>query len=501
MQYKITKGIRDNYLLEGQCATSEDDVLLSLTCVKNLDWKKDKVLIIFNSENSLIINEDFLSRLSTLFGETGISDCIVINSTPATNSSIAHPKIKYEETVSSFIKRFKSEPFEESIVMMIETFEGQAKTLVDYFSSNICESSMKVNLDALVHNLNYYKSSAAPSTKIMAMVKASGYGHGMLEVAHHLKNRVEYFGVAYVNEGITLRKKGIETPIMVMNTSSNDFYLYNMFHLEPEIYSLSLLKQLIAFLEEKQTVLPIHLEFDTGMNRLGFSENEIDEVIELIKSSKFIELKTVYSHMASAEDAAEDSFNKGQMKKFDIISEQLKSELGFDEISHIRNSAGALRYPDSPTNMVRLGIGLYGVDNNNLFQDRLKTVSAWKTVISQIRKVSKGETVGYNRTFKAENDMEIATIAVGYADGFKRSFSNGKGLVKIRDQITPVVGRVNMDMTMVDVTNMNVRDGDEVIIYNDDSTLRELAKNADTIPYEIFTSIGERVKREYVFNL
>jgi len=499
MQLKIQKGINDNYIVKGSFANDEKTILASLRNFIQLDWKKDKAFIFIDSDSNPIFSNDFLLTLINGPGKDAISHYSVINSSELTIPKSVNSSVKSWSNQQDFIQGLHANQYENSMILVLGIDEFLVNKVADLLSANITKMSMQVDLDALTHNLNYYKRCIAPSTKIMAMIKASGYGHGIVEVAHHLKNKVEYFGVAYLNEGIILRKQGITTPIMVMNSSANEFELYHMYHLDPEIYSLNLLLKLKEYLEEKQTSLNIHLEFDTGMNRLGFKENEIEQVIQLIKNSKYIHVKSMYSHMACAEDSTEDSFNKSQMKDFDKISAQLESELNIGAITHIRNSAGTLRYPDSPTNMVRLGIGLYGIDTNNLFQGKLKNVSVWKTVISQIRRVNEGETIGYNRSFKAVNNMVIATIAIGYADGFKRHFSNGKGSVLINGQLAPVVGNVNMDMTMVDVTTINTKEGDEVIIYNDELSVSTLAKNSNTIAYEIFTGIGERVKREYVF--
>ena len=307
--------------------------------------------------------------------------------------------------------------------------------------------------------------------------------------------------MAYVNEGIILRNQYINTPIMVMNPSHSDIDLCIAHDLEPEIHNIKTLSYLDKTTKEKNTSINIQLEINTGMNRLGIDLDEIDALISLLKKSQFIHVNGIYSHLACAEDPEEDDFNKQQLNRFNTAAAKIESELGIKTIKHIRNSAGTLRYPESPTDMIRLGIGLYGVDSNKLYQDKLQNVSVLKTTVSQIRNVNIGETIGYNRTFTAEKEMILATIAIGYADGFKRSFSSENGKVIAHGNTVTVVGRVNMDMTVVDITGLDVEEGDEVIIFNDELHVNTLAKNAETIPYEIFTSIGERVEREYIINL
>jgi alanine racemase len=267
------------------------------------------------------------------------------------------------------------------------------------------------------------------------------------------------------------------------------------------MYSLEALKGLQELLAQQKKQMGVHIEIDTGMNRLGIDPDEVGQMIDILKASEWICVNGIYSHLACAEDEAEDAFNRKQLDQFNAIAAKAESALSIKTIKHVRNSAGTLRYPKSPTDMVRLGIGIYGVDSNNLYQKELKNISALKTVVSQVRTVKQGETIGYNRTFKADKDMTVATIAIGYADGFKRLFSNGTGKVIINNRLALVVGRVNMDMTMVDVSSCEAKEGNEVIIFDDNLKPTYLAKLAGTIPYEIFTSIGERVRRSYLLEI
>lgn len=495
MQYSIKSGINNNYIISYCDKLNSEGVIVSLRNIVKTDWKDKRNIIIIADRSNLIISHELETYIDELIKNEILNECIVIDSIDKDTT--------FENYVSidQYTSVFREQQPKESINIIYGEDENLVNELSKNLTSNTGGPSLEVDLDAITHNLNFYKSKVNPPNKVMAMVKANAYGHGLVGVAHHLKDEVDYFGVAYVNEGVTLRAENINTPIMVMNPANNDFDLCIAYKLEPEIYSINSLKYLNQLLMNKQVTLGIHIEINTGMNRLGIDQEEIDELIQLLKESEFIQVKGLYSHLACAEDPSEDKFNREQLQKFNVIAARIESELGIHTIKHIRNSAGSLRYPESPTDMIRLGIGLYGVDSNKLFQDKLRNISNLKTTISQVRKVKAGETIGYNRTFKADRALTIATIGIGYADGFKRLFSNGIGKVLINGNVVPVVGRVNMDMTMVEITDIEAEKGDEVIIFDDKLHVTSLAENANTIPYEIFTSIGERVVREYLIVL
>ena len=490
MQFQVIKGNYNNYILRSNESLSLDAVNHQLACFKKFDWKKKKVMIIAE-EGKGSLSAVALKQINQSIDLGDISECCIVG----TSSSTA--ELKHFRTANQLMASISQSPIANAAILMTGNDSGSIRYLERQLAFNDNPMTLAVDLDAIAANVEYYRNTTKPKNKVMAMVKANAYGHGITEVAHHLKDKVAYFGVAYVYEGIVIRRAAIDTPIMVMNPSPKDFDLCITYDLEPEIYSLSSLKSLERLLGEKKQKLGIHIEIDTGMNRLGIDLIDIDPMIQMLRTSNWIYVKGLYSHLACAEDASEDKFNRKQLDQFNSIAAKVETALNINTIKHVRNSAGTLRYPESPTDMVRLGIGLYGVDSNKLYQDQVKNISTLKTVISQIRTVRKGETIGYNRTFQAGKDMTIATIAIGYADGFKRLFSNGSGQVLINGILAPVVGRVNMDMTMVDVSDCTAQEGDKVVIFNETLTPMLLAKKADTIPYEIFTSVGERVKRTY----
>lgn len=354
-----------------------------------------------------------------------------------------------------------------------------------------------INLKAIVHNFNYYKSLVPSKTKIMVMVKGLSYGCGTHEVAQILeKNNVDYLGVAFTKEGLALRKAGINTKIIVMNPDDDvdEILKYN---LEPTFFCFSKLKQFIGQLKSFPNAnIPIHIKINTGMNRLGFNHNEVENLISILKEAKNYYVKSVFSHLAASDEEIHDSFTRQQISEFKKIVLNFENALPYKFTKHIANSLATERFPEASFDMVRIGIGLYGFSPFN--QGKLLNVSTLKTKISQIRKVRKGETVGYNRKWVVDNDSEIAIIPIGYGDGINRKLSNGVGQVFVNKKQVSIIGNVCMDICMLDVTGINAKEDDDVIIFGDDYTANDVAKRLNTISYEVITGITERVERVYV---
>lgn len=363
------------------------------------------------------------------------------------------------------------------------------------------ETVLEVNLDALVHNLNYYRSKLKPGVKVMAMVKAFSYGSGSFEIANVLQfHRIDYLAVAYADEGIELRKSGIRVPIMVMNPEEQGYEGIFRYNLEPEVYNfrtLYLLEQAVAkFGDQTKENISIHLKLDTGMHRLGFALGDIPELISKLKLTNFT-VASVFSHLAASDDPRHDGFTKDQIATFELMCRQIEEGSGYTFFRHILNSAGISRFPQAQYDMVRLGIGLYGISNLIEEQSLLQHVSTLKSIISQIKIISKGATIGYNREFEADREMCIAIVPVGYADGLSRRLSNGGYSLLVHGKPARIIGNISMDMCMIDITDIPANEGDEVIIFSPALPITQLAKAMKTIPYEVLTSISRRVKRVY----
>jgi len=330
----------------------------------------------------------------------------------------------------------------------------------------------------------------------MAMVKAYSYGSGSHEIAKTLEyHRVDYLTVAYADEGVTLRKAGIKTPIMVMNPEPGSFLNLAEHNLEPEIYNRYILDDLLNHVEGAET--GIHLELDTGMRRLGFDENELDELLDVLKKNKNLIVKSVFSHLAASDEQEHDLFTWEQIERFEQMSRYVIQSLGYPVLRHVLNSSGITRFHEAQFDMVRLGIGLYGVDPSGTYQDKLEQVGSLKTIISQLRKVKAGESVGYSRKGQVQHDATIAVVAIGYADGLDRGLSNGNGYMLVNGKQAPIVGNICMDMTMLDVTHIPCREGDEVLVFGKELPITTVAEKINTIPYEILTGISQRVRRVY----
>jgi alanine racemase len=360
------------------------------------------------------------------------------------------------------------------------------------------KTQLSYNLSALKYNLNQYKNSLHAETKMLAMVKAQSYGAGLTTMAQFLeKQGIHYFGVAYSDEGKELRKSGIKSPILVMNAEEEGMETCVEFDLEPAIYDFNQLDELLKVLiSQEKTAFPIHIKMDTGMKRLGFYPDEVQQLIEVLAAQPEVMVKSVYSHLAEADEDG-STFTQNQISQFEESCQQFESYLSYPFLRHILNSEGIAHYPNAQFDLVRIGIGLFGLSSNRSFEQRLKPVIEWTSSISQVKTIRPGESVGYGRTFVAEKDMRIAIIPIGYADGFKRSLSNGVGAVYIQNQRCSVVGRVCMDMIMVDIGELKIEANTKVEIIGKNQGLSQLAKDCQTIPYEILTSISPRVHRSY----
>ncbi len=359
---------------------------------------------------------------------------------------------------------------------------------------------LEVNLDNLVRNFNYFRGLLNNGVRTMAMVKAFAYGTGSLEVAHTLSfHGVDYLGVAYADEGVILRKGGITGYIMVMNPQISDFSTIINHRLEPEIYSFEMLDAFASEIDRLavQTEYPVHIKLDTGMNRLGFRPEEVSGLIDKLCELRQLKVISVFSHFAASDEATHDTFSRQQMETFSQNVEQITRAIGYDVIRHMANSAGVIRFPEAQFDMVRLGIGLYGIGADDDSDKNLLPVMSLRSTIVQVKNVKKGETIGYNRKGIARENMTIAIVPAGYADGIDRRLSNGVGQVYIKGHYCPIAGQVCMDLTMIDITGKDIRPGDDVEFFGMNLSLQSVARWAETIPYEIIARIPQRVKRVY----
>jgi Alr-MurF fusion protein len=402
-------------------------------------------------------------------------------------------------TVEAFRNDLPLLHFRDETILIKGARVFEFETIDRLLTEQIHQTVMEVDLNAMAENLRQYRQLLQPAIRVMAMVKAFGYGSGSFEIANLLQfHGVDYLGVAYADEGVVLRKAGIRVPIMIMNTENSSFDALVEYNLEPVIYSLSLLTTLDRWLKKEGIPdLPVHIELETGLNRLGISSSDLDVLIKTLPASPF-RIVSVFSHFAASEDAQEDAFTQRQASLYAAMTQRISEFLGYPFLRHMSNSAGIIRHPQLQFDMVRLGIGLYGIDSANSHRLDLREVSTLKTTIAQIKLLKAGDTVGYNRKGLAAKDTVIATVRIGYADGYSRSLGNGNGKMWINGMLAPTIGIISMDMTMIDITGIpDVKEGDEVIVFGKELSVSQLATWAQTIPYEILTGVSQRVKRVY----
>lgn len=362
------------------------------------------------------------------------------------------------------------------------------------------ETLLEIDLSALEKNYDYLKSKLKPDTKFLGVVKAFAYGSDSVAIAKKLQDLgADYLAVAYFSEGELLRDNEIIKPILVLHPQVSNFKNLIERCLEPNIYSLKTLNSFVEIAEaENQRDYPIHIKFNTGLNRLGFVEKEIEEIHSILKNTEAVKVKSIFSHLAASEDLDEIEYSENQINKFKKYSQKLTNELGYRPMYHMLNTSGILNYPEAQFDMVRSGIGLYGFGNSDEYKGKLIPIATLKSVISQKHHIEKGQTIGYNRAYKSEGSMITATIPIGHADGIGRQYGNKKGYVVINKEKAFMVGNVCMDMIMVDVTDIECEEGDEVVVFGKDNNASDFASTAKTISYEILTAISQRVKRKII---
>lgn len=506
MRLELKKGINNCTIINDSYSADLSSLHIALDFLQQQSMGSKKTVILSDFFQTNLVNEDLYSQIAADLVQHSVDRVIGIGLGIADNLDFESflsgkpEKVEYYVSTEDFISRARISDFKEEIILVKGARVFQFEQIIQLLEQKVHQTVLEINLNSIVHNLKQYQQMLKPSTKMMAMVKAFAYGSGGAEIANILQyHKVDYLAVAYTDEGVELRKAGITMPIMVMNAEENTFDALVNYNLEPDIYSFGLLHALDAFLKQEGLQhYPVHLELETGMNRLGFSIENVTTLCAYLKITPSFKIQTVFSHLAASEESAHDNFSHEQYENFASACTIIKKETGFNFISHIANSAAIIRFPEMQMDMVRLGIGLYGVDNSSSGKPDLQTVATLKSTIAQIKNLKKGESVSYNRSSRVEKDSTIATVRIGYADGYNRRMGNGVGRMIVRRQEAPVIGTVCMDMTMIDVTGIpEVQEGDDVIIFGKELPIQQLADWTGTIPYEIMTGISQRVKRVY----
>lgn len=503
MRLEWKEGIEDSMLIDDSYNNDLGGLRIALDFMRNktrdINKKKQRSIILSDIAESALAEEACYQQVADLLSSYHIQKLVAIG--PA----LERQKERFAEleeayffpdTESCLQAIGQQLHFHQETILLKGARVFEFEQLVRRLRRRSHQTQLEFDLEALAHNYNRYRQELNPTTQIMVMVKAFAYGSSSYEIAHLLESKgVDYLGVAYADEGVQLRLQGVQLPIMVMNTNPDDFQDLLDYELEPAVYSLRLLQLLRDFLQQKAPTqtLNIQIELDTGMHRLGFAVDEFEDMLSLLNQSN-LRVKAVFSHLAAADEDLHEDFSLHQIQLFENFAQRLEETLGHPLLKHILNSAGISRFPSTQFDLVRLGIGLHGIDPNARIEG-LRPVARLRTLVSQVKLVAAGASVGYSRASIHDEDREIATLAIGYADGLMRAFSQGVGKLWIKGHLCPIVGNICMDMCFVDVTGLEIQEGDEAVIFGKELSVHELAKAVNSIPYEILTNISRRVPR------
>ncbi len=498
MRLKVKNGINNTTIIDDSYSSDFQSLKIALDFLESQKQYKKKTLILSDIFQSGLSNDELYSIVSQMTISNKINRVIGIGETISKFKNKFLNCTCFRDT-DTFIAEIDQLNFNNETILVKGARTFHFEKIVSALEEKTHETVLEINLNALSHNLSFFKSKLKPKTKLMVMVKAFGYGNGGFEIAKLLEHhKVDYLGVAFADEGISLKNDGIHLPIMVLNPESTSFSAIIQHQLEPEIYSLKGLRAFLKIAEQKKLKkYPIHIKLDTGMHRLGFEEEQLPELIVTLKDNQSVLVKSILSHMATSDDLEHHEFALYQIALFEKMSSTIMNELKIKPIRHILNTSGISNFPKAQYDMVRLGIGLYGISNDPEEQPNLENVGTLKSIISQIRTIDAGESVGYGRRFMATKTMKVATIPIGYADGISRHWGNGVGYVTIHDQKATIIGSICMDMLMLDVSDITCIEGDSVVIFGESPTVIYLAEKLQTIPYEILTGISQRVKRVF----
>jgi alanine racemase len=500
MRLELKNGINQCSIIDDSYSADISSLAIALDFLNLQNQHVKKTLILSDLYETGKSNEALYEEIASLIRQKGVNRLIGIGSHISDFAALFELESRFYISTQAFIEDFPGQHFANETILVKGARKFEFERISKLLTQKIHDTVMEINLNALASNLRFYRSKLKEGVKVMAMVKAFSYGSGSFEIANVLQyHKVDYLAVAYTDEGVALRKAGITLPIMVMSPEPSAFEAIVKYKMEPELYNLDILQSFLNFLADHAHAYPVHLKIDTGMHRLGFEETEISELLTILKTADKFKVMSVFSHLVGSDEHQHDEFSLHQIDRFLAITERIEEELGYKFIRHIANTAAITRFPSAQLDMVRIGIGLYGFDGALQHNKGLHTVAILKTTVTQIKKLKSTETIGYGRRGVMPDGGTIATVKIGYADGYRREFGHGVGKMLINGKIAPTIGSICMDMCMLDVTGIDVENGDEVIVFNDQLTIADLAKQIHTIPYEILTNISQRVKRVYYY--
>ncbi|MGN6476221.1 MAG: bifunctional UDP-N-acetylmuramoyl-tripeptide:D-alanyl-D-alanine ligase/alanine racemase [Flavipsychrobacter sp.] len=504
MRLELRHGINDCTIINDSYNSDLTSLLIALDYLEQQKQHPNHTVILSDMLQIAMPDGELYEEVAQLISRKNIQRFIGVGPALYKHKEVfrKHKKLRsiFFKSTDEFLKKFHHITFDNEAVLLKGARMFEFEKIDKLLQQQVHQTVLSINLSSLTHNLNVFRGMLKPGVKVMAMVKAFSYGSGSYEIAHLLQySGVDYLSVAYIDEGIALRKAGITMPIMVMSPDAISFDRMIAWKLEPEIFNIRSLELFTGIAQTLQVKnYPVHIKLDTGMHRLGFMPHELEALMEHLDNNPQVYIASVFSHLAASEDPTMDSFTVHQHEQFEQMSQALLNKLSYRPLRHICNSAAIARHPEMHYEMVRLGLGLYGIDGSGILQDDLKQISTLKTTIAQIKTIPAGETVGYGRKAHIDKETRIATISIGYADGYPRALGNGKAHVLVHGKPAKLVGVVCMDMCMIDVSDIaEAKEGDDVIVFSPELPLTQLATWADTIPYEMMTGISQRVKRVY----
>jgi alanine racemase len=500
MRLELINGIENCSVIDDSYSADISSLAIALDFLNQQNQHPKKTLILSDIYETGKSNDVLYAEIAALLTQKNLNRLIGIGPNISAFANKFDVEATYFESTQDFIEQLPAIHFANETILIKGARRFEFERISKLLTQKIHDTILEINLNALAANLQFYRSKLDSGVKVMAMVKAFSYGSGSFEIANLLQyNKVDYLAVAYADEGIALRKAGITLPIMVMSPEPSAFEAMVNHQLEPEIYNISILKSFLNFLPAYTVDFPIHLKLDTGMHRLGFEKSDLSPLLEILQDNTAIKVVSVFTHLVASDDSAHDQFTQHQLTAFADLYDELSKVIVGEPIKHVLNTSGVTRWPQAQMDMVRIGIGLYGFDSALEDNKGLQTVAILRTTVTQVKELNPGETVGYSRKGVMFNGGKIATVKIGYADGYNRNFGNGIGKMSIKGKLVPTIGSICMDMCMLDVTGMNVKTGDEVIVFDANHTIINLAQEINTIPYEILTNISQRVKRVYFY--
>ncbi len=503
MRLELKNGINNCSVIDDSYNSDVQSLEIALNFLNQQNQHPKRTLILSDIYQSGLKEEELYRQVADLVSDKGVNKFVGVG------AAIAKYRDYFDSGESYFyadtetlLRHLPALKFANETILIKGSRNFKFERISQVLAQKAHETIMEISLDRLVHNLNYFRSRLQPGVKVMAMVKAFSYGNGTFEVANMLQyNKVDYLAVAYIDEGVVLRTAGISLPIMVLNPEISAFDKLTEFELEPELFSFNLLDEFVNYARlQGINAYPVHIKIDTGMHRLGFEGFDIDRLCQQLAANTYLRVQTVFSHLVASDAPEHDDFTRLQIARFEHAFKKIEQALGYQVTKHLDNTSGVTRWPQAQYDMVRLGIGLYGIDTaSKPGSNLLQPIAALKTSISQVRTVEADETIGYNRKGVLKKTAKIATVRIGYADGYLRAFGNGVGKMLVNGCLASTVGNISMDMCTLDVSGIDAKEGDEVIVFNDKMPIEELARQIGTIPYEILTNVSQRVKRVYFY--